>query len=159
VRRPQSDAEESTEGPLEGYAGAALLLGDLRIALLLLNEARYRVLRRYLGITRDQANAITLIALLMLVEAAGERAVRVRQAIPHPTATGTACGATVTSEVVFGLLGGVPARDARLAGTLVLIVLTARELRASGRGAIDGIRSWSRSTLRAFNLRYHRQSA
>jgi hypothetical protein len=130
VRRPQSDAEESTGGPLDGYAGAALLLSDMRVALLLLNEARYRVLRRYLGISRDQANTVTLIAVLMLAQAVSESAGRATNAVRGPTVTGAAVGSTVTSEVVFGLIGGVPARDVQLAGSLVLAVLTAREAAA-----------------------------
>ncbi len=159
MRRPQSDAEGSTEGPLDGYAGGALFLSDIRVALLLLSEARYRVLRRYLGITRDQANTVTFIFLLMLAEAVSESTGRARQALRRPTATSTAVGATVTSEVVFGLVGGISARDARLAGTLVLIVLAAAELRAGGRGAIDDVRAWSHRMLGAFSVRYRRQSA
>ena len=40
--------------PREGFGGARLLVSDVRLALLLLDEARQRVVERLFGVSRDQ---------------------------------------------------------------------------------------------------------
>jgi hypothetical protein len=154
VRRSARKPENFAGAAANAAAGAALLLTDLRVALLLLNNGRYRVMRRYLGVTPDQANLLSLVLVLMVAESVSGTAGRVRAAAPQASIPGVALGATVTSEVFFRLLGGISGRDTQVAGALVLIVLVARELRSSGRGTIDAIRAWSRRRLLAFNVRY-----
>jgi hypothetical protein len=159
VRRLDQDTVSSIGGPADTYAGAALLLNDMRVVLLLLNDKRYRVLQRYLGVPRDQANLVTWVAVLMAAEAMAEGAGRVRRAIPGPSVADSALGATVTSEVFYRLLGGLAASDTQLVGTLVLIVVVGKQLGKGGRGMVADIRSWSRRTLNAFSLRYRDKPA
>lgn len=58
-----SGAAGEQGGARYGDGGASLLFSDTRIALLMLNEARYRVVARLFGVTRDQSFLVAIIAL------------------------------------------------------------------------------------------------
>lgn len=66
--------------------GRVLFARDARIALALLNEARYRNLERYLGISKDQANIATLILLMIAGERAQHYAKRMLAGVKIPLA-------------------------------------------------------------------------
>jgi hypothetical protein len=60
------------------YARTQLLV-DMRVAFILVNDARLRVLTRLFGTTQDEANLVTLMALLVAGQAARARL----QRLPH----------------------------------------------------------------------------
>src|SRR5690242_11206986 len=70
----------------EGAAGIRLLLGDARVAGVVLNETRYRAFERVLGVPRDQANAATAVAALMIAEMLYETSKRVARGPTLPSA-------------------------------------------------------------------------
>jgi hypothetical protein len=55
---------------LDDVGGARLFVSDVRMALLLLDEARYRAVKRLVGGSRAQSWPVTLIALAVLASAA-----------------------------------------------------------------------------------------
>ena len=86
--------------PVES-GGSRLLVTDFRVASLLLNEARYRTFERLFGIPRNQANLATLIAAVVLAEAAHDKLERLRR-VPPPTPAELALGGAVFRELVLG---------------------------------------------------------
>jgi len=139
--------------------GDADFRSDLTVAFMLLNDARHRVLHRYLGVNREQGNLVTAVALLMVAEGALAGAQRARRSVPHPPSlAGTAMGMTVLTEGVFRMLAGVSVRNAELAGSLVLIVVIGKQLQRRGHTAMDGVRAGVDGARRAFGSRYgHRR--
>ncbi len=65
--------------------GATLLLSDVRTAWVLVDELRYRALARLFGVSRSQANLVTIVGISMLAEAVHDRAVQVLTAPIAPT--------------------------------------------------------------------------
>lgn len=121
---------------LEGFAGARLVVSDVRVALLLLDEARQRALQRLVGVPRDQSWLVTLIALALVAQAAHEKADQVVRGPGGLTRSDVALGAAGVRELL-AWISGRSSRDAPLVGTLVMIAV-ARTLvgfRAAPNGA------------------------
>jgi hypothetical protein len=81
-----------------------LFAEDVRVAMLLLNDARYRVLERTLGTTREQANLVTFVAAAVVVDAAQ----RQKSRVPPPRApapANIALSAAMTGSVLSGIAG------------------------------------------------------
>jgi hypothetical protein len=53
--------------------GRRLLLTDLRLAFLFINDARYRAMQRTFGVSREQVNLATVIAVAGLADNYKER--------------------------------------------------------------------------------------
>lgn len=129
---------------------------DLRVAFLLFNDARYRLIRRLFGVSRrDQVNVVTVIGLLLLADAAHEK---VEGLVTGP-------GGPTRSDVLFvsgalnGMLenlGGSHIQETPLLGTLVAGALLAGASRGVARRTTHGVRSGSHEMRRAFNHRYGR---
>jgi hypothetical protein len=47
-----------------GFGTSQLFLADSRLALAVLNHLRYQALNRAFGVSRDQANVLTVVLLL-----------------------------------------------------------------------------------------------
>jgi hypothetical protein len=103
---------------LEDAGGARLLVSDVRVALLLLDEARYRVVNRLFGVERDQSWLVTLIALAVLAQAAHEKSDQMLKGPGGPTRTDMAFGAVGLRELV-ARISGPPSQDTPLVATLV----------------------------------------
>jgi hypothetical protein len=134
---------------LEDVGGARLLVSDARVALLLLDEARYRVVRRLFGVSRDQSWLVTLIALALIAEAANAKWDEMVRGPGGPTRADVALGAAVVRELLAGI-AGPSSRDTPLVGTLVSIAV----LGALVRPAVHGIRASSHRVRHSFNHRY-----
>jgi hypothetical protein len=87
-------------------AGAVLLLlEDVRVAMLLLNAARYRALARMLGVEgRAEANIVTFVAAAAVVDAVGRRTAGI-SAPGAPAPANVALSAAATGTVLSALAG------------------------------------------------------
>jgi len=102
-----------------------LLAEDARVALLLLNRARYVVLSRVFGIGPAEANLVTFAALLGLFDAAQRRTAWLR-APGTPTRVDVAMGAAAATTALAALAGPSRggARDELLVAFAILHRLT-----------------------------------
>ncbi len=120
---------------------------------MLANEARYRTLEYLFGVRREQANLATVIALIVLLEAAHDKADRWLRGPGGPTRADVALGAATCRELLYEVSGLDP-RDTPLVGTLVAVAvlggLSGLVLRRSARG----ITTFSHRAGRSFNHRY-----
>ena len=76
------------------FGAGHLFLADARLALAVANHLRYLTLEKTLGVTRQQANVVTVVAALT----AGELLHEAAKAIPHPRLPGA-------ENVALGMLG------------------------------------------------------
>jgi hypothetical protein len=132
----------ASSGPADtgGIGAARVFLSDARLALGVLNEVRHRSLRRTFGVSREQANLLTVVVALSATAAAYETAVRVIAA-PFPmSGSDAAIGAYVVREVGLGIAGPA-AREVPLVGTLVAVALIGRLALPELRRALRGIRA------------------
>ena len=60
-----------------GFGASKLFLADSRLVLAVLNHLRYQGLNRVFGVSRDQANVVTVIVLLSAADGAYEAARRI----------------------------------------------------------------------------------
>lgn len=107
---------------LEDVAGATLLLTDMRVALLLIDEARHRAVERLFGVSREQSWQVTLIALVLLASAAHDKSDRVLKGPGGPTRSDVMLGAAGVREVLTWI-PGPSSRNTPLVGTLVMVAL------------------------------------
>jgi len=138
---------------LEDFGGGRLLLTDMRVAWLLLNEARYRAIERLFGLPRDQANLATLIALLVLAQAVHEKAAPVLRAPPAPSAADAALGAAALRELFYDV-AGPSSRETPLFATLVTIAVLGGLARPVVRASVHAIRGSSHASVARFRHRY-----
>ena len=138
---------------LEDTGGAQLLMSDLRVALLLLNEARYRTIQRLFGVSRDQVNLTTAVAALVLAGAVQERATRALNAPGAPSASDVALGAGVLRELVYGAAGPW-SRDTPFFGTLVTIAVLGGLARPAVGASLRSVMSSTRRMRLGFDNRY-----
>ena len=135
---------------LDESSGARLLFSDIRVACLLLNEARHRTIERLFGVSRDQSNIVTLIAVGVLAEAAHDKAEHVLRGPGGPTRTDAALGSAALKGVVHGIAG--PSSDTF--GILVAIALLGGLSGPALGRSLHGIRALSHRTRLSFNHRY-----
>jgi hypothetical protein len=118
---------------------AHVFASDVGMTLALLNEARYLTLRRYFGVSREQANLLTAVVALAGADAAY---VTVRHALHEPlgvTGFDVTTGGLVLREVVYGI-AGPRAREVPFFGALVTAALVGRLAMPTVRRAIHGLR-------------------
>lgn len=117
---------------------ARLLCGDAIIVVLLLNEARHRVVSRVFGVSRDDSNLVTAVTIGSGGHALHHQAARVRSLPARPSLFDTAVGAAVLNETVQRIAGDA-SRDTPAFSSLVAFALLDRgfgpTLRASFRDA------------------------
>ncbi len=94
---------------LEGAGGVRLLVTDVGVLLLLVDERRRRIVERLFGVSRDQSWQVTLIALVLLAQAAHEKSDRVLKGPGGPTLADAMLGAAMLRE----LLTAIPGPQAR----------------------------------------------
>ena len=148
-----SGEDGSKSGRREEVSGARLLLSDIRVVVLLANEARYRTMEGVLGVPRDQANLVTLVALGTLLEAAHAKTEQLLKAPGPPTRADAALGAAVLKEMLYGL-GGSSSRDTPVFGTLVMVGLLGGVSGPAVRRSVRGVRGASHRIRHSFNHRY-----
>ncbi|MGZ6565584.1 MAG: hypothetical protein ACXVH3_38410 [Solirubrobacteraceae bacterium] len=135
----------------EEFGGARLLVSDIRLAFMLLNEARYRTLE-LVGVPRDQANVATLVAIMMAADAI-QTAKQSLVNAPRPSRADALLGAAAGNELL-NAIGGAPARKSPLFGPLLALALLATLSRPAVSRSIDGIRALSHHARLSFKHRY-----
>jgi hypothetical protein len=101
----------------DGFGTGGLFLADSRLALAVLNSARYWALNRLFGVSRQQANVVTFVVSVLAAEAAyesGRRMIRV----PHVSGADAAVGLLALREGALSL-AGPRARQTPYAGALL----------------------------------------
>lgn len=125
-------------------AGAVLLLlEEVRVALLLLNAARYRALGRWLGVDKTGANLVTLVAVAAMADAAQRQTTRL-VAPGAPAAADFALSAAV-AESALRTIAGQTASGAAPGSVLLTVAIVYKLVGAPGRQAVRGA---ARSPLR-----------
>lgn len=148
---PQAPEEESEAGPASvrrDVGGADLLVSDLRFALLLISEARFRAMARLFGVSRDQANLVSLIALALLVERA-HSTWEWLNAGPASSADGLFAAASMR-EALTGVAGPASRRD-----PLYGILLMAAVLLSGTNPAVKASLRQIKAGAHGLNVRFH----
>lgn len=115
-----------------------LLAEDARVALALLNRARYVVLRQVFGIGPAEANLVTFAALAGLADAAQRRSAWLR-APGTPTRTDVAMGAAAATAALAALAG--PGRNGTRDELLVAFAILHRLSAPAGVAARSAARA------------------
>jgi hypothetical protein len=148
---PSADSKHAVA--LEDVSGARLLVSDIRTALLLLDEARYRAVRRLFGVSRDQSWPVTLIALAVLAQAAHDKSDQMLKGPGGPSRSDVMLGAAGVRELLAGI-PGPRSRDTELVATLVAIALAGAVVRPGPSRAAHGIRTATDRARHSFERRY-----
>jgi hypothetical protein len=150
---PRSSSLASIATP-DGYvSGTRLLLSDCRVALLLLDEARCRVMERVLGVPRDKSFVVTIIALGTLAEAVHSKVTQVLNAPGGPSVGDTVVGVAMLKESVHWI-AGPDSRNSTLFGTLVAIAVLGASARPVVGASLRGVKAGSRRARAGFDRRY-----
>lgn len=121
------------------FGAGRVFASDARMTLALLNEARHMVLRRYLGLSREQANLVTAAFMLAGADAAY---VTVRRVVHEPWGVSRAdlgLAGIVMREAVYGV-AGPKARQVPLFGILVVGALVGNRAVPTVRRALHAAR-------------------
>jgi hypothetical protein len=114
---------------------ARLFFGDAAIVLLVLNDLRHRIVGRVFGVSRDDSNLVTVVAIGSAAVAVHSTAARVRSIRRYPSLPDTAMGAAVLREGALGI-AGAPSRAVPFAGALIALALVGRSARPMLRGGV-----------------------
>ena len=90
--------------PNSGIGAARMLFGDAIIAFLLVNEVRRRIVMRLFGVSGEDANPVTVIAVGTLAGGAQAGAARVLSAAV-PSVAAVAIGAAALKEATHSVAG------------------------------------------------------
>jgi hypothetical protein len=140
-------------GVSEDVGGARLLVSDVRVALLLIDEARWRVVKRLFGVSRDQSWPVTLIVLVLLASAAHDKSDQILKGPGGPTRADVALGAAALREMLFGI-PGQSSPGSPLLTTLVTIALVGAGARPVLSRTVRGIRTSTHRVRQSFSHRY-----
>ena len=127
---------------LKDVAGARLLVSDVRVAPLLVDEARHRVVEQLFGVSREQSWQVTLIALVLLASAAHDKSDQLLKGPGGPTRSDVVLGAAGLRELLTWI-SGQSSRDTPLVGSLVMVALVGALVRPGASRAAHGIRTSS----------------
>jgi hypothetical protein len=100
------------------FGAGQLFLTDSRLAFELVNSARYALLRSAFGMSREQANIVTVVGALVAADAAYETARRFVRSPFGVTRADVVLGGFAMREAAFGVTGP-GSREIPLFGTLV----------------------------------------
>jgi hypothetical protein len=127
---------------------ARLFFGDAAIVVLLLNDVRHRTVTRVFGVSRDDSNLVTVLAIGSAAVAVHGTAQRVRAIRRYPSGADSVIGAAVLREAALGI-AGEPSRAVPAVGALVALALVGTSSRPMLRGAIRATRGSVLSVITA----------
>jgi hypothetical protein len=130
-----------------------VLATDVRLALLLLSEARYRALGRVFGTSREQANLITFVLVLAVADGGFEVYRRAMRGPPVPPLGDGALAAASVREL-FSSAAGLPPGDSSQLGTLLTLAFAGGLLGPTVVRSVRDAKSTSQRLDRAFRHRY-----
>ena len=136
----------SVRGP--GISGRRLFATDVRVASLLLNDARYRAFQRLFAIERNEVNLVTLVALLVMLEKTQTTSRRLRSQ-GGPTIAQDFMGFGIIREALCRV-AGPDSRDTPLLSSLLAIAV----IGGAARSAFHGVRGSGQRADVAFHHRY-----
>jgi hypothetical protein len=110
------------------FSGAEQLTSDTGVALLLLRDARNRACARLFGVSEQDAGLVTIIALVLLAEAANRKAHEVLDAIPRIHRSDAWIGEGVLNEGFYRVAGD-RSRGVQFIGSLILASVLLHSLR------------------------------
>jgi hypothetical protein len=137
----------------QDFGGARLLFSDIRVAFLLLNEARNRILVRLFGVSTDTSFLVTIIAVGTLAETIHSKAVRVLGVQARPSLGDTMIGAAVLKESIHGI-AGARSRDTPFLATLIAFAVLGRSFRPALGASFRGVKASSHRARAGFDHRY-----
>jgi hypothetical protein len=105
--------------PDPSFGTAQLFFADSRLAFALLNSARYPIVKRLLGVSREQANIVSVFLALLAADAAYETARWVVRAPLRVSGADVVLAGGAVREAAFGVTGA-RSRDVSLFGTTVV---------------------------------------
>ena len=115
----------SSVGGMEASAGFGtpkLFIIDSRLAFAVLNHLRYQALNRVFGISRDQANVLTVVLLLGAADGTLQAARRVRGMRLHVSGPDAALAGIALRDAALGA-AGPSTRQVPGAGTLLALAM------------------------------------
>jgi hypothetical protein len=127
---------------------ARLFFGDAAIVVMLLNDVRHRTVTRVFGVSRDDSNLVTVLAIGSAAVAVQGTAARVRALPRHPSGSDSMIGAAVMREAALGI-AGAPSRAVPAAGALLALALVGRSSRPLLHGALRTTRQSVRGVMTA----------
>jgi len=131
-----------------GVSGGRLLATDVRVATLLLNEARCRAFQRVFAIERKDVNLVSLIALLLMAERAQATTRKVKSG-RGPTMAEDFMGFGIIREALCSV-AGPQSRDTPLLSTLLAIAVIGGAVHSG----LRGVRGSGHQADVAFHRRY-----
>jgi predicted nucleic acid-binding protein len=126
------------------FGAGRLFLTDARLALILGNHARYLLLRRLFGVSREQANLLTFVVAVGAADAGYQTMRRLARAPHGPSGTDVAIAGAALREAALGV-AGVRERDIPMFGTLLTLAMF-------GAPVVVGLR-WATRNARATERR------
>ena len=125
------------------FGAGRLFLADSRLALAVLNYGRHRALNRVFGTSREEANALTFILMMLAADAAYVTARKAVRAPLNVSGADVAMGGFLMREGALGIAGpGV--RGVPLLGTLLTVAVFGRVAIPALRQAAHSIRAAER---------------
>jgi hypothetical protein len=118
-------------------SGPRLFASEVIIAFLLLNEIRHRLIARLFGVSREDANIVTAVAIGSLPTAIHDRVEQVT--VRRPSVVDVAIGAAVLKEAVSGLAGD-SSKDIPFFGGLVAFAVLGKSFHPILRESLHGAR-------------------
>jgi hypothetical protein len=88
-----------------GFGTSQLFLTDSRLALAMLNHLRHQALNRAFGVSRDQANVLTVVLLLSAADGVYEATRRISGMRLHVSAADAAFAAIALRDAGLGVAG------------------------------------------------------
>jgi len=134
-----------------GFGTSRLFLTDSRLVLAVLNHVRYQALNRVFGVSRDQANMLTVVLLLGAANGTYEAARRISGM--RMSGTGAAAGAVALREGALSV-AGPSAREVPAFGTLVAFAMLGGLAAPSLRRTADRMRAAERRVRQQRIRRY-----
>jgi hypothetical protein len=114
---------------------ARRFFGDAGIALGLLNNARHRLVARVFGVSRDDSNLVTVVAIGSAAVAVHGTVARARRLRLLPSRSDGAIGAVMLRETALGI-AGEPSRTVPFVGALVTLAVVGTSFRPMLRGVV-----------------------
>jgi hypothetical protein len=144
----------SSSAPLVRTSGGArVLAADLRFVFIVLNQARYRLLAQLFGTSKDQADLLTLVAALLLVEVMRKRWQRLMSGPIVPSSGDAMLGLASVRELLYRV-AGPSLRDTPQLGTLLTVAFLGRAIGPTMVRSIRVIRGGSQRVNSSFRRRY-----
>jgi hypothetical protein len=162
VGPPADDEREvSTDGDLiEGArggsaqqpGGAQLLFTDARMAFMLMNHARKRAVIRVFGVSPENVNIVTAIAMLVIADGAHKAVTRLSTSGRPTQSDALLAGGTV--RAVVGMVAGAAVDETPGLGTLITIALVGHAARVTAGKSLRALRTSSHRLAVGFHHRY-----